>query len=171
MVKFDLSRWTRLETSPRNLILIAALLVGIALLAAVHMFSGGPSMPTLGRYYYSVNNGRTFFASHAIHIPPFAFHGKPAVAAGVFVNVRGLPFVAYVYKYDPTGRGMVASGISTVNGQRVDNGAMREQAARFCYVSKPGGKQWVLWTSPAGQKIVHVRDPATGQPLKPYTGG
>ena len=169
--RLNTPRLLRFEKTPRNFWLIAAAAM-ISLLAILcYIYSRTTSgMPTLGPYYYSIDRGKTFYSSNRIRIPLFKRGGKNAVGAVVYVNARGNPFVSYVYTYGTTGHDLLL-GMPKVNGQLINNLAMRQQAAKDCFVSKPGGKKWVPWNSPAGQKIVNVRDPATGKPFKPYHGG
>ncbi len=154
----------------RNAILLAiAVFLLLAILVLHSLFSASRSVPTGQQYDYSTDNGRTFFSSSTIHIPPFRHNGKKTFQVGVFVNSKGQPFVAYVFKYTPTGQGIL-QGLPKIDGQTVDNSQMRQDAAKHCLVRRPGGKTWVRWNSPAGQKIVNGPHLANGKPALPYGG-
>ncbi len=171
MFRFEIPKFLKLEKTPRTMGLFAVLGVVFLVVVLLHLYWGRNSgLPSLGPYYYSTDGGRTFFASGQIHIPPFKHNGKTAIAAVVYLNTHGRPFVAYVYTYGHTGHDLLL-GMPKVGGQTVNNIGMRQQASQDCFVRKPGSRKWVPWNSPAGQKIVNVRNPATGQPFKPYHGG
>ncbi|NNM86654.1 MAG: hypothetical protein HKL96_12965 [Phycisphaerales bacterium] len=169
MIEIKIPRMKRIEMSRKNIALLGTAALLLILSYAVHMYFGAVSIPASGPYYYSTDNGRTFIRSRAIHIPPFDLNGKKAVEAGVFVDAHGKPYVAYVFTYLLAGQAILA-GLPKVDGQKIDNDSMRMQASQYCLVRKPGHKKWVPWNSPEGQQIVNVRDPATGQPAKPYAG-
>ncbi len=170
MSQFAILKFLKIENTPRTLGLFGVLAAVFLVVVLRHLYWGWTSEPpSMGPYYYSTDGGKTFFASGQIHIPPFKYDGKTAVAAVVYLNTHGRPFVAYVYKYDPAGRDLLL-GLPTVAGRRVNNMAMRQQASQDCLVRKPGSRKWVPWTSSAGRKIENVINPITGKPLVPYNG-
>lgn len=170
MAQFAFPKFLKIENTPRTIVLFAVLGVVFLVVVLLHLYWGRTSaLPSMGPYYYSTDDGKTFYASGQIRIPPFKHDGKNAVAAVVYIDAHGQPFVAYVYTYNQTGHDLLL-GLPKVGGQTVNNIGMRQQASQDCFVRKPGGKKWVPWNSPAGRKIENVTNPATGQPLRPYTG-
>ncbi len=160
---------TQLRTLPKNVKLVGIAVTLFVVAFMIHWYFSAAAIRTAGPYYYSTDNGRTFFRSDAIYIPPFKWKGKIALQAGVFVAAGGRPVIAYVFKYTLAGRDMLLA-LPRRKGRIMDSSSLRFQAAAYCLVRKPGHKKWVPWNSPEGQQIVNVRDPATGQPAKPYDG-
>ena len=170
MPQFAFPKFLKMENTPRTIVLFAVLGVVFLVVVLLHLYWGETSgLPSMGPYYYSTDGGKTFFASGQIHIPPFKHNGKTAVAAVVYVDTHGKPFVGYVFTYGHTGHDLLL-GLPKVNGQTINNIAMRRQASQDCFVRKPGSRKWVPWNSPEGRKIENVINPITGKPLMPYNG-
>lgn len=170
MFRLNIPEITRFQVTPKNIALIIGACVLLLVGYGLHVYFAESAFPVSGAYFYSTDNGSTFFRSNNIQIPPFTADGKTALEAGVFVDAQGKPFVAYVYSYVTRGQ-EILRGLPHVAGQVVDNSTMRMQASKYCFVRRPGAKKWVPWNSPAGQKIINVRDPVTGKPLRAYHGG
>ena len=160
---------TRFGISQNAVLVMLAAAMLLASFTIYAKFYRRSSAPETSQYYYSTNNGLSFFRSDSIHIPPFRWHGKVAYQAGVFVNQQGSPFVAYVLRYTPTGQGILA-GLPKIAGRTVDNSQMRLDAAKYCRVRPPGTKTWFQWNSPAGQRIVNPLDSAADKPAARYCG-
>ena len=145
MKLFDMSR--------KNIALLGTAAVLLLLSYAVHLYFTTRRMPESAPYYYSTDNGQTFFRMSDIRIPPFDHHGKKALEAGVYVDSHGKPFVAHVFTYSLAGQAILA-GLPKFHGTIVDNDSLRMQASQYCLVRRPGHKKWVPWNSPQGQQIV-----------------
>jgi len=54
--------------------------------------------------YFSIDDGKTYFAENSENIAPFDYSGKTAVRAYVFACPGGKPFVGYLERYTPKAR-------------------------------------------------------------------
>ncbi len=169
MFRLNIPEIRQFAVAPKNIVLIGIAIVLLLASYAVDVYFGRTAVPRSETYFYSTTNGRTFFSSNNIQIPPFQVNGKKAAEAGVFVNARGKPVVAYVYSYATRGQ-EILRGLPMVAGRIVDNSEIRIQASRYCFVRRPGAKKWVPWNSPTGQKIVGAVDPVTCKALRVYRG-
>jgi hypothetical protein len=88
----------------------AALAVAFTLLACaslgvvLHGRTQGPSGdPDNQRAWYTIDDGKTWFADHASRVPPFDHQGKPAVRCYVYTCGDGKPWVSHLMRYTPEG--------------------------------------------------------------------
>lgn len=82
--------------------------------------------------YFSVDDGKTFFAANGANVPPFNYEGKTAVRANVYA-CGSQKFVAYLDRYTPD-----AQKILQANKQIP---AWVEDRGRE--VKRPGDPKWV----------------------------
>lgn len=75
-------------------------IVGLLVLLALFWTTGGPPEPQL---YYTVDDGKTFFADKR-QATPFMKDGKEAVQAMVFTCGAEPPFVGYLLRWPPGAR-------------------------------------------------------------------
>ena len=153
--------WLKNNRIARPLAGAAAILV---LSVAVYRYqTTGTTPPPLGPYYYSVDDGRSYFTSDALRFPPFTENGQEAVAAAVYTGLSHQPFVGFLYKYSAAGRALLAP-------VKMDTPSIRAETARYCLVKRPGESEWVPATSRRGAEIIgKVLDPKTNQPATVYT--
>src|SRR5215210_5554852 len=80
------------ETINKNPTQTAAITAGIIVLALILIIwqacSGGGS-GTIGKSYYTIDDGKTYFVDASNKIPPFMHEGKEAVRAHVFTCDNG----------------------------------------------------------------------------------
>ena len=121
--------------------------VGMLLISGLIYYVGtrGGRPPSLGPYYYTVDDGKTFFSSDILRIPPFSKDGEEAVAVALFKDNMGQAFVGFLYKYSTEGKQMLA--------QLPTDNAYRAEASRYCVVKRPGEGRWVPADSAAGRVI------------------
>lgn len=133
-----------------------------ASLAVIYFTSGksGQANPYLGPYYYTDDDGASFFASTKQFLPPFDHNGKEAVGAVIFSNSNHQPFVGYLTKLTPEGQDALKS---------MDWKLMMTDLPRYSLVKRAGEKEWVPALSPHGRYISDkVVDPKTGQLAAAY---
>ena len=82
-------------------------------------------------YYFTVDDGKTYFAASSNNYPPFDYNGQEAVEAYVY-ECNGKRFVGYLERYTPEARALMVAGKGTPDTLRFG----RE-------LKHPGDKQWV----------------------------
>jgi hypothetical protein len=111
---------------------------------------------TLPDLYYTVDDGKTFFAANSKNVPPFDYQGKQAVRAYVFRCPNGKTFVGYVERYNEAAHKLMLAGKGTIDTQVFG----RE-------LKKPGETKWVKsGDNDAVAKVCEVKCP-DGQPGEP----
>src|SRR5262245_22883849 len=118
-------------------------------------------MPTsLPDAYYSVDDGKSFFAANSENVAPFIFEGKTAVRAYVF-ECDGRRFVGYLERYTPEARTSLAR-------ERQSTPELQMYGREF---KKPGDQNWVKSGDLAGvAAVTEIRCPGghgTPQPVEP----
>ncbi|MDB5327647.1 MAG: hypothetical protein JWM57_3216 [Phycisphaerales bacterium] len=84
-------------------IISAIMVVGIAALLALQLKSAFGSLPADG-YFYSVDDGKTYFRMPEAQVTPFDFNGKAAVRAFVATQGDGVTKVFYLERLRPDAR-------------------------------------------------------------------
>jgi hypothetical protein len=81
--------------------------------------------------FFTVDDGKTFFAASSDNIPPFDYKGRQAVHAYVF-ECNGKRFVGYLERYTPEAHNAILAGKRTPQIERFG----RE-------LKRPGDAKWV----------------------------
>jgi hypothetical protein len=129
-----------------GVVAIAIGMVVAQVLAGRHRYPSGP--PT---DYFTVDDGKTYFAAGDDNIPPFDHDGQPAVRAHVF-QCGSQTFVGYLERYIPKYHDYVVAHGLTPDAIRIG----RE-------IKKPGEAQWHAVTDVATDvKLTTVKCPNGG---------
>jgi hypothetical protein len=127
------------ELDPR-----VVLSVGVSLLIILSITVAVMSMKTTKvtgsrQAYYSVDDGKTWFAENDGKIVPFDYNGREAVRAHVYRCGKGKPFVGFLHKFsDQARKRLEAFRNDPANaGRRPPPDIMNQML-----VKKPGG-EWV----------------------------
>jgi hypothetical protein len=121
------------------------------------------------RVYYTVDDGKTFFADDEGKLPPFPHSGGTAVRAHVFEGSKG-PFVGYLERFSPDALqiiNVVSDAAKTAKpGDKPPPELARVSNAQRNgrQVKKPGTGQWVPIHSGVGQAIMKVTRPGSNEP-------
>jgi hypothetical protein len=110
----------------------------------------------LPELYYTVDDGKTFFAANSKNVPPFDYQGKTAVKAYVFRCPNGKLFVGYVERYNEAAQKLILAGKGTIDTQVFG----RE-------LKKPGDTKWVKsGDNAAVAKVTDIKCPdgQSGEP-------
>jgi hypothetical protein len=107
-------------------VLSAICLTIIEIRSTRHTFPSGPP-----QYYFTVDDGLTYFAASSDNYPPFEYNGQEAVGAYVY-ECNGKRFVGYLERYTPAARTLMVAGTATPATMRFG----RE-------LKRPGDKAWV----------------------------
>jgi hypothetical protein len=107
------------------------------------------------REFFTVDDGRTWFAEDARKVPPFDYQGKTAYRVRVYQCAGGKPFVSHLERYPEAERARVEeliAGPATLSKQSVE-------LLNAFEVKRPGGKEWVKSSSPRARTISTPRCP------------
>ena len=163
------------ETINKNPAITSAVTAGIILLALTFILwnsicsgPGGGGADAVGKTFFSIDDGKTFFPDDANKIPPFTKDGKQAVRAHVFTCDGGATkFVGYLEMYTPEEKKMMEDAISGKAPAAVYAGYTGQ-----AMVKKPGAPKWIKLgpgTTTAYQQTVQVQCPGgTGTPERVY---
>jgi len=135
------------ETLNKNPGLTTGATVGIILLALVFIIfqiRGGGTPDIATEAYYTIDDGKTWFADDINKVPPFQKDGKDAYRVYVYKCADGKEFVSHLERYTPEGKkAMEAAQKSTDGGNPV---IMEDVMMNGMEVKDPGTdpvKGWV----------------------------
>ena len=132
---------------------IGLIVVILAVIIWQSVGGGGPGTPSsTPKAFYSIDDGKSWFADDASKIPPFDKGGKQAVKAMVF-SCNGKQFVAWLQRYTPEAKQKIETAMKS-GGGKPDFGRIDTVQMTGVEVKAPGGKDWVKQTDPAAAKIM-----------------
>jgi hypothetical protein len=114
--------------------------------------TGGAAPPGTRQLYFTVDDGKNFFADNENKIPPFDYNGKPAYQAYVWTCDGGkTKFVSHLVRYTPQGKKRLsnpdpaAAAVPSAGGLGMSD----------TEVKKPGAPdtQWVKMSDPRAAEI------------------
>ena len=122
-------------------ILVIAMIVNIIVFKRVFKQKESVLPPVPEKFYYSDDDGESWFMDDAKNVPPYDHNGKPAVQAALVRCKNGKVMVNFLKQYTP-------AGVDYINDQ-ISHGAdpvVSQYQADFTYAEykKPGDKEWVL---------------------------
>jgi hypothetical protein len=125
------------------------LLIGIVVIC-LEMRNPAPAAAP-AQYYFTMDDGKTWFADAATNLPPYDKDGEQAVRAHVFRCPAGTKFVAYLERYTPDAkRTLEGTSSSAASEMSATQGAY--EGGRE--VKRPGDKDWVSVTN--GRALAQV---------------
>jgi len=108
-------------------IVIIVVVIGIA----IAIFRGTNPPVNHGQFYYTIDDGKTYFAA-PLQVTPFTYKGKEAVQAHVF-KCGDKTFVGYLSRYPEAVRTKVAAQLKEVQPGRLPNEEVKQ----------PDGTNWI----------------------------
>jgi hypothetical protein len=107
--------------------------------------------------YYTIDDGKTYFADTADKLAPYDKDGKEAVRAHVFQCGSGEPFVGYLEKLDPRVKDKLDAFFADPKnkGKMMPGQIEAEESGRM--VKRPGDAKWVPEMSPAAPRVTTVK--------------
>jgi hypothetical protein len=145
---------------------ISASIVGVLVLSGVlymlsdTLFTGGKiggAQTRIARWYYTTDDGATFFPDDLNKISPYDKDGKKAVRAHVFSCDGGkTKFVGFLERQTAKAAPAVAA-IPPSDAKQFPE-AISDALRRFSEVkhAKAPEKEWSAWGTPASQKVIFV---------------
>jgi hypothetical protein len=135
---------------------ICALVLAIAAILFVRKTGESPEQSGIAgnRAWFSVDDGKTWFADDVSKVPPFVKDGKQAVRAYVYRSRDGKEFVSHLERYSTEGKRAVearAADNSLYEPARLSDTAIE--------IKKPGQGNWISNKDPRAAEIRRVLAP------------
>lgn len=134
------------ETLNKNPGITTGATAGIILLAIVFIFyqlSGGGAEGIATEAFYSIDDGKSWFADDVNKVPPFDKDGKQAYRVYVYKCADGKEFVSHLERYTPEGKKAMEAALKADGGSPV---LMEDVMLTGMEVKEPGTdavKGWV----------------------------
>jgi hypothetical protein len=140
---------------------------GLVLIGIIVIYLEVRSHPSVGapssQFYFTVDDGKTWFADAATNVPPFDKDGQQAVRAHVYRSPGGIKFVAYLERFKPNAQRALEASSSLAPDRSVGPGDVSAQQSAYIggrEVKRPGDKIWVSTTNlQAAAEVMVVRCP------------
>lgn len=112
--------------------------------------------------FFTVDDGKTWFADDAKNIPPYDKNGQQAVCAHVYRAADGTKFVNYLERFTPEAKQALEALRNPDPNQHVrgDPAAARSAFLDGREVKRPGDSKWVSCSDMAAAlKVMSIRCP------------
>jgi prepilin-type processing-associated H-X9-DG protein len=119
----------------------------------------GPPRFIATRAYYTIDDGKTWFADDINKIAPFEKDGRPAYKVYVYKCPGSSPFVSHLERYTPEGKAVMEAAMKS---REANNPALMEDIQMTgIEVKDPGTgeKGWVKQAAPAAAKVMELKCP------------
>jgi hypothetical protein len=156
-----------MNKNPAMAAIIVAALIVIALGLLYWNFSGGPAIAALGNAYFTIDDGKTWFAADEGTLPPFQKDGKNAYRCFVFTCDDGATkFALFLQRYTSDAKARIEA--ERAKGDAADPDVMNKAQNDGEQVKFPGtgddDKNWVKRSTPQGQAICKPACKTGGNP-------
>jgi hypothetical protein len=122
----------------------------------------GQSQAPLGKVYFTVDDGKTYFSDTIAKIPPFTTaDGKTAYRAVVVKCATGQPFVSHLEKYPDEEKKKLEETIRKAGGGSGALSVLHLGAGSNVLVKKPltGDRDWVAFSPRAADQYRAITEP------------
>jgi hypothetical protein len=128
----------------------------------------GASASGPGQAFFSIDDGKTWFADDVKKLPPFETDGKQTLLAYVYKCADGKSFVACLARYTPQTRAQLAA-IYARGGNQPDPLILRQLETEGLEVKRPGQSTWLKRSDPRAAELTMPRCPdgSYAQPVLP----
>jgi hypothetical protein len=140
----NLPEWLKDKPLRAAAIIGGLLLVGL-LIIGFQLRGAGASADTRTRAFFSIDDGKTWFADDASKLPPFQKDGKQAVLARVYRCSNGTEFVNYLERFKPDAKQALenAAAGDPTGKSKPDQNAIRNAYSGGREIKRPGGSNWI----------------------------
>ena len=139
--------------------IVVAMILSLVVIFFSYLHAGRPSALSGVQFYYTTDNGKTWFAEASEKVPPFDHDGAQAVRCYVFKTASSGPFAGYLETYTQAVHDYLTGVVKSPIPLDATSGTL---------VRRPGDRIWALAVSPAGQKIKDVKAPnGSTEPVEP----
>ena len=149
--------------------LAVAVIAGVVAVGSVYWvvtsLRGRVEAPT---FYFTNDDGQSFFTLRSPQIPPFDHEGREAVQAIVYEGSDGRPFVGCLFKYTTQGKEAMLRRKQGGWGSAA-GGAVPMVTPDDELYKRPGQEKWIPNSDPGATELMNVLDPKTNQPARPWS--
>ena len=145
-------RETIRKSQKGTVVVACVVLIGAIIAIFVQAKSFGPAGP--GDAFFTVDDGKTFFAGDARQLAPFDYGGKQAVRAHVF-ECEGKKVVGYMSRYTQESLDLFEEAKLAKAEGRPPKNVQKLATVAFTgtELKKPGSDKWVVQTNTNATKI------------------
>ena len=112
--------------------------------------------------FFSVDDGKSWFAADSTKLAPFDHEGKQAVRAYVFRN-EDKTFVNHLERYTPEGKKLVTDRNAAIQSGKAPPNVATPPGGGLTEVKRPGDASWVSMSDKAkASSVVGVKSPGGG---------
>ncbi len=140
---------------------LVAVIGAVAVLVVSRSSSGDGVDDRPQRSFFTIDDGKTWFADDAAKVPPFTKDGKEAVRAYVFKCHDGKQFVAYLERYTPDGKQRIEQ-LSARSEKDKEVVAFVADEPAGVEVKMPGQAVWIKQSEKRATAIMTPRCPGGG---------
>lgn len=105
------------------------------------------------RAYFTIDEGKSYFADDIGRIPPFDKDGKQACSAQVVRCGWGKPFVAFMERFTPQG----LERLQKVDTRHTSAGDIARGGG--AEIKTPGTSEWINWMDPRSAQVTTIKCP------------
>jgi hypothetical protein len=140
-----------INRSPKAGMAATALIVAGAIAVAVLSSGGrGPRPVGQGRAYFTIDDGKTWFADSASNPSPFTKDGKPAYRVFIWRCGTSAPFASHLYR---SGGGPSAGGAAKPAPAFAAGRTPQPMSGSATEVKRPGAASWVTANTVEGETV------------------
>jgi hypothetical protein len=154
------------QTLNENPVITTAVTGVIVLTAVVFIFKQACSLPggsleradPTTKFYFTIDDGKSYFADDARKVPPFDYQGKPAVRVLVFRCPDGNEHVSHLERYAPADKKRLEDALAKEPTRHIG----QLEATAFIgvkEVKKPGVKDWVKMSAKTVEEYSTIQRP------------
>jgi hypothetical protein len=145
----------------KGVAMTAAAVVLCASVALIAWESIGGGQKKITKAYYTVDDGKTWFADDADKIPPFDHNGQQACRVEVFKSADGKEFVGIIERYTDAVRDRLVElrAKPPAEQNQIEIGVVANAGFE---VKRPGDTNWVARNSRQGVAMMDVEAPDGG---------
>ncbi|MBC8105625.1 MAG: hypothetical protein H7Z14_03465 [Anaerolineae bacterium] len=146
-------RETLAEKPRRAAAIVGALLIGAVALIAFQLRGSSNSITgsSSSQAFFSVDDGKTWFADDAMKVPPFEKDGKQAVRAYVFRAGNGTKFVNHLERFTPPAKQIMEEAQKPTDPKVPPppgrSGQIQSALIAGREVKRPGETKWISSTN------------------------
>ena len=156
-------------SNPKPWLLAALGALLLAGLAVAFLPAGGAGRAAGAKAFYTVDDGKTWFAADAGKIAPFEQDGRQAVRTYVYRCADGTEFVNHLEQFKPEAKRALEAARPGADGQsRPNKAAVQAAYTGGRQVKRPGETKWVgAGNFQAAARVTAVRCPDGGSQAAP----
>ncbi len=139
---------SKLSDKPIRAIVVAVvlLLAGLAIVGSQLKSASAPVSQS--QAFFTIDDGKTWFADAAAKLPPFDKDGKQAVRAYVFRSDKGKVFVNHLERFKPDAKQAIEEAANADPARKAAGPPKHLAAIQSAYtggreVKRPGEEKWI----------------------------